>query len=189
MSTCFKIRFHHVHHTPAPARAMNPGSTPTKTAFGRAAIARRDTSLEGVQRRLLILVDGQKTVNDLSAYVRPGELEPALAHLLAQDLIIVAGQEVTLAHPVAPGFVAAAPQEVVRAATDVAAYVAVRQQAADFVHARLGVSGEPICQAMLRCENPMELRKLLRGVEIFVGDRLSADTAQAFARHFGSLLL
>jgi hypothetical protein len=30
---------------------------------------------------------------------------------------------------------------------------------------------------------------MLRGVEVFVGQRLDAATTQAFARHFGSLLL
>ena len=31
--------------------------------------------------------------------------------------------------------------------------------------------------------------KMLRGVEIFVSDKLSGDEAQRFARHFGGLLL
>ncbi|MBP7493250.1 MAG: hypothetical protein KA803_14280, partial [Rhodoferax sp.] len=63
------------------------------------------------------------------------------------------------------------------------------QEASDFVRERLGQGGEPIGDAIDRCTNPAELRKLLRGIEIFIGQRLSAETTQAFARHFGALLL
>ena len=65
----------------------------------------------------------------------------------------------------------------------------VRAEAERFVHNRLGSAGEPICEAIARCRNPQELRALLPGVEVFVGQRLDAATTQAFARHFGSLLL
>ena len=44
-------------------------------------------------------------------------------------------------------------------------------------------------EAIHRCRNPQELRALLRGIEVFIGQRLDPATTQAFARHFGSLLL
>ena len=168
---------------------LNPGATYIKTAQGRAEVAVRSTALNGLQRRILIVVDGKKTVNDLGAFVRVGELDAVLSHLLALGFVESTGGIAPLLAPAAPGFAAALVSDVPRPATDPVEFRQVRQLASDFVQERLGTSGEPICDAIDRCTSPDELRKLLRGVEIFIGQRLSAETTQAFARHFGSLLL
>lgn len=168
---------------------MNTGTTYIKTDKGRAEIARRGAALSALQRRVLIVVDGKKTVNDLGALVRVGELETVLAYLLQEGLIESTNCVVPFLAPVAPGFAAAGASEAPRPATSPEEYIKVRQQASDFVAERLGAAGAPICAAIDRCDSPAELRKLLRGVEIFVGERLSAQTTQAFARRFGSLLL
>ena len=168
---------------------MNPGTIPGKTDQGRREISERSGSLSAVQRRLLILVDGKKTVNDLLAFVRVGELDDALEFLLVQGLIAVTGEPVPLEPAVGAGFAAPSPADAVRPATSPREFAALRAQASDFVRERLGSSGGPICAAIERCDNPQELRKLLRGIEVFVGQRLGADTTQAFARHFGALLL
>lgn len=160
-----------------------------KTDKGRAEIAARSDVLSPLQRRVLILVDGKKMVNDLGAFVRVGELEGALAHLLALGMVASTDAVSTLQAPVAPGFAATDATQVPRAATSLAHFKDVRTQASAFVRDSLGTSGEPICEAIDRCNSPDELRKLLRGIEIFVGQRLSAETTQAFARRFGALLL
>ncbi|MEO7940159.1 MAG: hypothetical protein ABIR55_16140 [Burkholderiaceae bacterium] len=138
---------------------------------------------------MLILLDGHKTVNDLLAFVRVGELQPALERLLALALVEADGEPMQLEPPVAPGFAAASPSQPARAATDLQAFDQVRTEVARFVHNRLGAAAEPICDAIHRCRNPQELRALLRGIEVFIGQRLDPQTTQAFARHFGSLLL
>lgn len=168
---------------------MNPGLTLTKTNDGRLEIADRSRALTAVQRRLLILIDGKKTVNDLGAFVRVGELDAALEHLQRAGLIESNGHAVPLQVVAAPGFTAARVAEVPRAATDQDEFKKVRQDASRFVAERLGSAGEPICEAIDRCDSPEALRKLLRGIEIFVSQRLDAEAAQAFARYFGSLLL
>ena len=168
---------------------MNPGTTYIKTDKGRAEVAGRSGTLNPVQRRVLIMVDGKKTVNDLGAFVRVGELDGALAHLVHAALIASTDFVAPLRAPVAAGFAAASVTELPRAATGLAEFKKVRQEASDFVQARLGASGESICVAIDRCENPAELRKMLRGVEIFISQLLNAETAQSFARHFGSMLL
>lgn len=168
---------------------MKPGTTYIKTDSGRAEIAARAHALAPVQRRLLILIDGKKTINDLLAFVRVGELDTALEHLLQEGLIESSHAVHHLQAPVAPGFAAASPTELPRPATDPDQFKEVRSAASHFVLDRLGASGEPICAAIERCDSPAELRKLLRGVEIFIGQRLSAETTQDFARHFGALLL
>ncbi len=171
------------------ATTMEPGTCLAKTDKGRQEIARRTGALSAVQRRLLILVDGQKSVNDLGSYVRVGELDGALQHLVALELVAPHGVDVLLEPAVAEGFSNPMPLEPPRAATDPQAFAQVRAEAGRFVHNRLGSAGEPICEAIARCRNPQELRAMLRGVEVFVGQRLDAATTQAFARHFGSLLL
>lgn len=168
---------------------MNPGMTYIKTEKGRAELAGRSGALDVVQRRLLILVDGVKTVNDLAVFVRVGELDEALDQLQRQGLIKSADYIVPLGMPAAPGFSVATATPVPRPATSLEEFQKIRQQASIFVAERLGAAGEPICEAIDRCDSPAALRKMLRGVEIFVGERLSAETTQAFARHFGSLLL
>lgn len=168
---------------------MSPAVICLKTDKGRAEIAARSDALSPLQRRVLILVDGKKSVSDLSAFVRVGELEGALAHLLALGMVASSNEVSIQQDPVAPGFAAADATQAPRPATSLAHFKDVREQASVFVRTSLGTSGEPIWQAIDRSSSPEELRKLLRGIEIFVGQRLSAETTQAFARRFGTLLL
>ena len=168
---------------------MEPGTRLSKTDQGRLEISHRSARLNTTERRLLILIDGQKSVNDLGAFARVGELEPALDHLRQLGLVAADGEPVALEPAVAPGFSAPTPLEPARPATSVQAFEEVRVEVARFVHNRLGDPSEPICEAIHRCRNPQELRALLRGIEVFIGQRLDPATTQAFARHFGSLLL
>lgn len=168
---------------------MNPGLAPVKTEQGRAEVAARGRVLTPVQRRLLILVDGQKTVNDLDAFVRVGELEPTLQSLLELGFIVAPGPVALLPVAAGPGFVAASACTAERAATSPQEFGTVQARASGYVRERLGGAGEPICAAIDRCNSPHELRKLLRGIEVFVGQRLDRETAQSFARQFGRLLL
>ncbi|MCW5645464.1 MAG: hypothetical protein KIT63_25450 [Rhodoferax sp.] len=168
---------------------MELGTRLAKTEAGRQEINHRSGRLSTVERRLLILVDAHKTINELGAFVRVGELEPALERLVGLGLVGPEGESVPLPPPVAPGFTAAMPQEPERPATSVQAFEQTRAEVARFVHNRLGEPAEPICEAIHRCRNPQELRALLRGIEVFIGQRLDPATTQAFARHFGSLLL
>lgn len=168
---------------------MNPGTIPVKTDKGRAEMQHRSDVLSAVQRRLLILADGQRTVDDLGAFVRVGELETALAYLIEHAYLAAEGEPVPLPAPAAPGFSAQSPSQPVRPATSPKEFEQVRTDASQFIRQRLGDAAAPICAAVERCHSPHELRQVLRGVEVFVGQRLDAQTAQGFARHFGAMLL
>lgn len=169
---------------------MNPGTIYFKTDRGRAEVTTRSGQIDAAQRRLLIMVDGKKTVNDLGAFVRAGELGDALDQLMLHALIESADVDLLLDLPAAPGFaVPGSPSETPRPATSPQEFARVRDEASQFVADRLGNAGAPICGAIDRCTSPEELRRLLRSVETFVGDRLDSETAQSFARHFGKLLV
>ena len=68
-----------------------PGSIPSKTDKGRHEVQARSDVLSAVQRRLLILADGHRTVNDLGAFVRVGELDGALGYLLQFGYLAIDG--------------------------------------------------------------------------------------------------
>ena len=168
---------------------MKAGITLSKTGKGRQEVAGRSGALTPVQRRLLILVDGKKTVEDLGAFVRVGELTGALYHLQDLGLIAPSGELATLQPAAGPGFVSSRPADLPRPANDPVEFTRVRAEASSFVRERLGAASTPICVAIDRCGNPHELRSMLRGIELFIGQRLDQQTTQAFARRFGALLL
>ena len=62
-------------------------------------IGARSAGLTSVQRRLLILIDGKRTINDLGAFVRVGDLDGALEQLFALRLVVAAGAQVALQPP------------------------------------------------------------------------------------------
>jgi len=167
---------------------MNPGMILSKTAKGRKEMQERSDVLSAVQRRLLILVDGQRTVDDLGAFVRVVELEGALAFLLKSGYVCAQGESVELIAPVAPGFASTSPSRPSRPASGGREFERVRSDASEFIRRRLGDAAAPICGAVERCDSLQELHRVLRGVEMFVGQRLDAHTAQSFARHFGAML-
>lgn len=168
---------------------MDPGTIPVKTRKGRDEVAVRTGVLTAVQRRLLILVDGRKSANDLGAFARAGELEAALDHLSLLGFVSGAGLDTDLGPPVAAGFASPCAAQAARPATSLREFEQVRTDASHFIRQRLGDAATPICTAVERCNSPHELRQVLRGVEVFVGQRLDAHTALAFARHFGAMLL
>ena len=159
----------------------------TKTDAGRAEIAKRSAALNAGQRRLLIVIDGSRSWEDLAVLVRPGELEAALERLLVLGLIEALDQ-------FAPSVSAAGTAALeLRATIPLASHSEdcrqVCQQVARYITQCLGSAAEPICDAIHRCESRVELRKLLRGIEIFVAQRSDPQTTQALMRHFRSLRL
>ncbi len=169
---------------------IHSGSIFIKTATGREEVAHRSGTLSVRQRRLLIMIDSKRTVNDLSAFVRVGDLEPTLEQLIALGLIESEMIDITLPDPAASGFMVANRAEEPRPATSPQEFLKLRQEASQYVAQQLGdEASKPICAAIDQCKNPIALRKMLRGVEIFVGNQLSQAQAQQFARRFGSQLV
>ena len=168
---------------------MKLGAIPVKTEKGRLEVRDRSDVLSAVQRRLLILADGKRTVNELGAFVRVGELDAALGYLIEFGYATTVGEPMALPPPAGPGFAAQESSQPPRPATSPEAFELVRAQASQFIRQRLGDAADPICAAVERSANPQELRQVLRGVQLFVGQRLDAAVTLSFARHFGAMLL
>jgi len=74
------------------ASIADPGTVYVKTASGRDEVACRNGGLSQRERRVLIVVDGQRTVAELIALFSPGELEAALPVLVEKGLVVAAGE-------------------------------------------------------------------------------------------------
>lgn len=59
----------------------------SKTPRGIAEISLRSAKLPMTTRRVLIMIDGKRTVDDLSILAKPGEIEGAIASLESSGLI------------------------------------------------------------------------------------------------------
>ncbi len=59
----------------------------SKTPRGIAEISLRSAQLPMTTRRVLIMIDGKRTVDDLSILAKPGEIESAVASLESSGLI------------------------------------------------------------------------------------------------------
>lgn len=171
---------------------MNSETIYFKTDKGRVEMATRGPMLDILQRRMLILIDGKRSVADLQTFVRAGELEGVLEHLEEQELIAVVGSGFV---PISSGFTPllgaapeAAPSMNPVSDSQLEEFKALRQQVSDFVSDRLGSAAEPACDAIERCESSAQLKHLLPRLTAFIGKRLSPETTQAFADHFGALL-
>jgi hypothetical protein len=66
----------------------------TKTEAGRSEVSGRQRPLTPSQRQVLILCDGERHLEDLQAMLPTGSLQPALAHLVREGLLVLANAAV-----------------------------------------------------------------------------------------------
>jgi hypothetical protein len=62
-----------------------------KTELGSVEITANTPTLTAKQRRVLIMIDGRRSVSDLALMLKPGEIELVIATLLEQNMIATAG--------------------------------------------------------------------------------------------------
>jgi hypothetical protein len=151
-----------------------------KTGKGKKEVAERASGLAGHLRRLLIMIDGQRGAEELSVYVRAGELESALGQLLAQGLVEDAG--------------AAEPERVPRApaANDPVIFAAIKDQAVTELRSRLRGRLAPMADLLVEeidaCATPLALREKLRTLEESLVRLLGREDGVALARRIGGEL-
>jgi len=153
-------------------------TTYRKTAKGAQEVADRAFGLENHVRRLLIMIDGNRDVAELSVYVRPGELKSALTRLVAEGLIETAGAGDRI-----PGRVTYAP-----AANDPVVFAGIKTKAMADIRDRLGPVSNLLVTEINSCSSPLELRAKLRNLESALVHLLGPAEGVALARRIGSEL-
>jgi len=153
-------------------------TTYRKTDKGTREVADRALGLEKHVRRLLIMIDGNRVVAELSVYVRPGELKSTLARLVAEGFIemLSAGERI-------PGRVTYAP-----VASDPIVFAGIKVRAMAEIHDRLGSVSNLLVSEINSCSNPLELREKLRSLESALVHLLGATEGVTLARKIGGEL-
>ncbi len=150
-----------------------------KTAKGAEELQTRVYGLEQRLRRPLFFVDGVKDVSQLSAAMRPGEAEIALAKLADGGYIEALSEDEI-------------PINIVRyvACADDPAYFLQLKNAmqANFAEC-LGAFAEPVVAEMERCNTALELRLKLRDIEEILVAALGQDEGINLARKIGHELI
>lgn len=137
-----------------PRNAEAQRSVYARTAAGETELAARERPLSGSARRLLMLIDGRRTVGLLSNFVRTGELDALLAELVDQQLIVATG-------------VADPPDEqgrLARQQAEQASLLAARRQLDRLFEREFGTAGHVWDARVADCVNMEVLRRVLREV-------------------------
>jgi hypothetical protein len=143
-----------------------------KTPKGTAELAARSGALSLAQRRLLILVDGARDVDQLSALV-PSALEESLAVLEQGEFIALVGSAAGGADTV-QGVSTAIPEGEMTTVHE------ARTRAVRAVNDLLGPAADALAMAIEAARSGDELRPLIREAERLVALAHGAAVAQAF---------
>lgn len=150
-----------------------------KTERGHAEVAQPGGGLSPKFRRCLILIDGVKTVAELSPLFRPGEIAAILDELQAGGYVALEGGA---AEAAPPGAEEAGAEF---AGIDATTFVEIRRRAIREVSDRLGPTGDPLAVKIEQCTTPEELRVALRDAERILASFLGAEYAKTFAKKVG----
>ena len=134
------------------AAAPDPRLVFSKTPRGQDEVAQRVPGLSIFARRILILVDGRRSLRDLAPFARPGEIEHIVDDLQARGLIVLSGIADALTD-----------EEIAEQARRERQALEGLQRALDGVFAReLGAEGLVLDARVRDCVNLDLMRRLLR---------------------------
>lgn len=158
----------------------------SKTPKGVAEVAARSAQLSMTTRRVLIMVDGKRTVDELAVLLRPGEIDAVITQLEnagliqrnstthAIDVPTVAGR---VLESVAPTTQGGAPDEQNPMTLDEAKRRAVRE-----LTDRLGPGAESLAIRIEGCKTIEDFRERVREAERLVTAALGPAAAQDYLR-------
>lgn len=149
-----------------------------KTAKGLAEITARSGTVSMGARRVLIMVDGKRTVADLAPLARPGEIGAILEQLEAQGLVQIAQGAPA---PTQAGTQADAHDDLAEDRL-VASFEAIKRRAVRDLSDRLGPDSEVIAMRIEQCRTTEDLRQRLHEAERLVAGLLGDAKAQDFLR-------
>lgn len=158
----------------------------SKTPKGVAEVAARSAQLSMTTRRVLIMVDGKRTVDELAVLLRPGEIDAVITQLESAGLIqrnsathaidvpTVAGRVLETVAPTTQG---GAPDEQNPMTLDEAKRRAVRE-----LTDRLGPGAESLAIRIEGCKTIEDFRERVREAERLVTAALGQAAAQDYLR-------
>lgn len=165
----------------------------TKTPRGIAEISLRSAQLPMGTRRVLIMIDGKRTVEDLSIVVKPGEIESVIAKLESGGLIQLVSLHSSLDVPTINGRDTESGQNSALSApsTTGASYERdpspitleeVKRRAVRGLHDRLGPEADTLAIRIENCRTIEEFRYRVREAERVISMALGPAAAQEYLK-------
>ena len=152
----------------------------SKTDKGKQEVADHACGLDSHLRRLLIMIDGQRDVTELSVYVRASELESAFARLVTEGFVELVDGARVAGHV---GLTPAANDPVVYAGIKIRAMTEIRT----LLRGRLAPMADLLVAEINGCSTALELRDKLRKLEDALTRVMGPDGVE-LARRIGSEL-
>jgi len=150
-----------------------------RTPRGETALDQKDPSLGVTQRRCMLLANGKRTVRDIAACFRPGELGPILKELV----------ELGLLQPPPSGTAPIVRTTERIAFIDDKRFVEIQQRAMREITEKLGAKGNVIVTQISACARPEQLRITLRIVEKALQSAVGSNYAKDFVKRVGQELM
>lgn len=169
---------------------MDGSNVYSKTPKGVAEVAARSAQLSMTTRRILIMIDGKRSVDELLPLVRPGELDGIISQLEGGGLIQRATVSGALDVPTINGrdaeftFSPAGPNTVgidERDPNPITLEEAKRRAVRE-LNDRLGPDAETLAIRIEHCRTIEEFRTRVREAERFVSLALGPAAAQEYLR-------
>jgi hypothetical protein len=163
-----------------------------KTPRGIAEISLRSAQLPMTTRRVLIMIDGKRTVDDLSILAKPGEIESAVVSLESSGLIQRAsypgsidvptlngrdtdtGLSSSLAGPSTSGGLDERDNPIT--------LEEVKRRAVRGLHDRLGPEADSLAMRIEACRSIEEFRTCVRQAERVIASALGSAAAQDYLK-------
>ena len=152
-----------------------------KTAKGVAEVSSRSGAVPLAARRVLIMIDGKRTVADLAPLARTGEISPIIEQLEAQGFVQPLHAGAAPIPASAPAAAEAASEELGEDRL-VASFESVKRRAVRELSDRLGPDAEVMAVRIEHCRTTEELRQRLHEAERLVAGMLGDAHAQDFLR-------
>jgi hypothetical protein len=172
---------------------MDGTSIYAKTPRGVAEVAARSAQLSMTTRRVLIMMDGKRTVDELAMLVRPGEIDAIIAQLETAGLAQKSPEapaETASAPPSGPNgraFDGDSPPTVGTSVMDERDLTPMtleeaKRRAVRELNDRLGPEADVLAIRIENCRSIEEFRERVREAERFVSAALGATAAQDYLR-------
>lgn len=160
-----------------------------KTPKGAAEVAARSAQLSMTARRVLIMMDGKRTVDELAVLVRPGEIEAIVSQLENGGLAQASRGNAPLDVPTVNGRASDPMPEAASAAMDdrelnvnPITLEEAKRRAVRELNDRLGPGAESAAIRIENCRTIEEFRDRVREAERFVSAALGPAAAQEYLR-------